>query len=339
MTFRVPFLILLGLALSCTPFPLPAQVESARVHRVGIVFWRIPPADLEGPAPRFPGAQVLRDSLAAHGWIAGKNIELVWRSAEGDPGRLDRIFDELVAMPVHALAVSGNELTKTAMRKTRAIPIIMILSTAPVEAGLVSSLARPGGNVTGLLGEAADDLNGKRLALLKQAAPRVTKVAFLLDTRTNTMTGGITPPTQMAARNLGITLMPYRVDSMADLERAVAEAVREGANGLFVDTSLSAPEKDQPAFHRLAERYKLPAMHTYGNAVTTGGLMFYGIAAGLFYRRSAFYIDRILRGSRPADLPVEQPSSFELTINLRAARAIGLAIPESIRAQADKVVD
>jgi putative ABC transport system substrate-binding protein len=321
----------------CVAFAADAQ--AGRVYRVGVIFWRIPPGDLVGKAPRFPGARVLRESLAAHGWILDQNIELLWRSAEGDPSRLEAIVDELVRLPVDALAISGNNLIHVAMRKTRTIPIVMMVSTTPVEAGLIASLSHPGGNVTGLSGEPAADLNGKRLALLKQAAPQVTRVAFLHDTRTNSMSGGITPFTEAAARSLGITLLPYGVDSMPDLERAISDAIRQGANAVFVDTSLSAAEKDQPAFHRLAERHKLPAMHTYGNAVTTGGLMFYGTASGLYYRRAAFYIDRILRGAKPAEMPVEQPSTYELIVNLKAARAIGLAVPAAIRGQADKLIE
>ena len=326
-----------ALAVLCTLAAANAQAE--KIHRIGVVFWRIPPTELQGAIPRHPGTRVLRESLAMHGWVAGKNVEIVLRSAEGEISRLDRIFDELVKMPVDVLALSGNEVVRGAMRKTRRIPIVMMISTAPVESGLVASLARPGGNVTGFSTEAATDLNGKRLELLKQAAPQVTRVAFLHDTRINPMSGGITPVTEAAAWKLGIALLRYGVDTLPDLERALEEAVRQGANGVFVDTSLSAPEKNQSAFHRLAERYKLPVMHTYLNAVATGGLMYYGPAQGVDYRGVASFIDRILRGARPAEMPVEQPSSYELVINLKAARAIGLSVPESLLAQANRTMD
>jgi putative ABC transport system substrate-binding protein len=215
----------------------------------------------------------------------------------------------------------------------------MIVSTKPVEAGLVSSLARPGGNVTGVYAEPDESLNGKRLGLLKQAFPRASRVAFLHDARVNSMSGGITAETTAAARSLGIELLPFGVDTHEELHRALEAALARGANALFVDTSLSAAARDHAAFHDFADSHNLPAMYTYANAVTTGGLMFYGYDSAENYRIAADYADRILRGADPGALPVQAAKKFLLTINLKAARRIGLTIPAALLAQADNVID
>jgi putative tryptophan/tyrosine transport system substrate-binding protein len=335
--FRFHSIGLLLLLASALAMHSPGTAAQAQVHRIGVIFWRIPVADLEGPNPRYPGAAILRGSLISNGWVPGKNIEIVWRTAEGDLRRADSVLEELVRAPVDVIVVSGNEIAKAAMLRTKTIPIVMLVSTLPVESGLVASLSRPGGNVTGMVYEAAN-LNAKRLAILKEAAPRVARVAFLHDGDHKTMSGGITEETRAAARLLGMTLLPYGVDTPAELERAMLDAVRNGADAVFVDTSLSAAAKDQPAFHALAERHRLPMMHTYANAVQTGGLMYYGPARGYVFRRGAAYIDRILRGGKPANMPLEQTSSYELIVNLKAAKAIDLPVPPGLIGQADELI-
>lgn len=306
--------------------------------RVGIVFGRIPVADLSGPSPTFPGARVLLESLRQQGWVHGGNIEILWRSYEGDLARMRPIVDELVAKRVDVLALSGNPLIQTALARTRTIPIVMMISTAPVNAGFVASLATPGGNVTGLYSEPDTSLNGKRLELLKRTAPQTTRVAFLSDGRVNSMSGGVTPETRRAADALGLVLLPFGVDTHDQLRAAFRDALEQRADALLVDTSLAAAFRDQEAFHAFAQRHRLPAMHTYANAVTTGGLMFYGNDSSETYRLSAWYIDRILRGANPGKLPVQQATRYLLTINLKAARRIGLVIPAEVLAQADRVI-
>ena len=313
--------------------------DPAAPKRIGVIFGRIPARDLVGPTPAFPGAQVLREGLVSRGWVDGRNVEILWRSTEGDLPRMGAIVDELASKAVDVLAISGNPQIAAALDRSRRIPIVMIVSTKPVEAGLVSSLARPGGNVTGMYAEPDASLNGKRLELLKQAFPKAARVAFLHDARVNSMTGGITPDTAAAAKALGIELLPFGVDTHEQLRKALDAAVARGANALFVDTSLSASSRDQSAFHDFAERHKLPAIHTYANAVTTGGLMFYGNDSSEYYRLAADYIDRILRGANPGDLPVQQATRYLLTINLKAAARIGLVIPAALLAQADRVLE
>jgi len=321
---------------------LPEFVQATdppRPMRIGVVFGRIPVGDLTGTSPVFPGARVLRQSLKDLGWIDGKNLEILWRSTEGDLERMSPIVGELLERRVDVLAISGNPQIAKAIAATRDVPIVMMVSTRPVDAGLVASIARPGGNVTGMYSEPDASLNGKRLALLKQAAPGISRVAFLHDEKVNSMSGGITPETEAAAKALGLVLLPFGVDTQQQLEGALMAAIAQGANALFVDTSLAAAFGDQRAFHALAERHKLPALHTYANAVTTGGLMFYGNDSAETYRRSAYFLDRILRGSKPADLPVQQATTYILTLNMKAAKAIGLTIPAALVVQADRVIE
>lgn len=332
--------LLLGLLASFVLLAAPiasAQVPAAKVYRVGFVFWRIAPAELAGAKPSHFGAATFRDAFMEKGWVPGKNVEILWRSAQGDHQLAEAIFDELARLPVDVIVVTGNDVTKAAKARTRTIPIVMLVSHRPVEEGLVASLSHPGGNVTGMVLDAAD-LNAKRLALLKEAAPAVARVAYLHDGNIAPMTGGLTAQMREAALSLGISLLPYSVDTHAELEKAIADAVRKGAKAVFVDTSLSAAAKDQPAFHALAERHRLPMLHAYPSAVKTGGLMYYGADLGPIYRRAAGYVDRILRGGRPADMPVEQSSSYELIVNLNAAKAIGLALPPAFIAQASQVI-
>ena len=327
-------LVAFAAANSC--FPLATQAQAPKVRRVAVVFWRIPPADLTGHPPAFPGARTLLESLGERGWVSGRNLEVLWRSAEGSEAKRDRILDELVAARVDVIAISGNDLVKAAMARTRSIPIVMLFSVAPVEAGLVDSLARPTGNVTGVLAEDALGLHGKRRALLKQAAPRTKRVALLTDPVD--MENDRAARAGELARALGLTLMPYAVGTHKQLEDAVENAVEQGADALFVDASFAAVAKNQPAFHALAERHRLPAMHANGNAVRTGGLMAYGNKPGVVYQRTAYFIDRILRGAKPADMPVEQPAAYTLVLNLTAAKAIGLTLPPALIAQADEVL-
>ena len=319
------------------PLALHATAQTGPRPKVGFVFWRVAPAELAGDKPSHPGAATFREAMAEKGWGLGPNVEVLWRSAEGDQQRAEAILDELVRVPVDVLVVTGNDLTKWAKARTRTIPIIVLISHRPVEEGLVAALTRPGGNVTGMVLDAAN-LNAKRLALLKEAVPPMARVAYLQDGRIAPMTGGLTPQTRAAATSLAITLLPYSVDTHAELEDAIADAVRKGANGALIDTSLAAAAKDQPAFHTLAERYRLPMTHAYRNAVRTGGLMYYGADTGPVYRRAAGYVDRLLRGGKAADMPMEQSSTYELIVNLKAARAIGLALPAAFVAQASQII-
>lgn len=328
-----------ALAVFLTPLAASRAADAVgRIRRIAVVFWRIPPSHLEGASPAFPGARQLRDELAKLGWREGRNLEILWRSAQGSEGEAERALRELANLPVDLIAASGNDVIRVARRVTTTIPIVTIVSTKPVESGFARSLTRPGGNLTGLVWEIAPGINGKRLAILKEAAPHVSTIAFLHD-RIGGMTGGIDPQTEAAVRTLGLTLLRQRVDDINDLERAVKEVVSQGAGALLVDTSIAAPFDNHSKFHVLAKRYRLPALYTYSAAVTSGGLLFYGPKPGELYVRTAHYVDRILRGAKPEDTPMEQPRAYALIVNRKAAAAIRLTLPPSLLAQADEVID
>ncbi|HUP98783.1 MAG TPA: ABC transporter substrate-binding protein [Usitatibacter sp.] len=312
------------------------HARAAPMPRLAIVFWRIPAADLVGPRPAFPGARTLVDSLRTRGWVHDLNIEILWRSAEASESRRDRIFDDLVATRVDVIATSGNDMVRAAMRRTRETPIVMITSLAPVESGLVATLAKPGGNVTGMT-ETGLDISGKRLELLKQAVPKAKRIGYLHGR--GPAADAILQATRAAAAQLRLTLLPFVADTHEELEQAERGLNAIGVDALLVDTNLSAAAKDQPAFHALAARRRLPAMLAYGNAVRSGGLMSYDIKPGFLYTRTAYYIDRILRGDQPSDMPVERPNAYHLTLNLRAAVAIGLTLPPAFVAQADEILE
>jgi putative ABC transport system substrate-binding protein len=331
--------IAVALAALLTPLAGSRAVASAgRVRRIAVLFWRISPAELDGDRPSFSGARQLQASLEQLGWREGQSLEILWRSAEGSDGRGERILRELMARPVDLIAASGDDAIRVAKRVTNSVPIVTVVSTKPVEEGFVKSLTRPAGNVTGVVWEIVPGTNGKRLAILKEAAPRVSTIAFLHD-GTGGMSGGIDAQTETAIRKLHLNVLRYPVDRVDDLEGVITEAVARGAHALLVDTSVAAPAANHARLIALAERHGLPAMYTYAQVVESGGLFFYGPKQGELYVRAAHYIDRILRGAKPADLPMEQPREYAFIVNRKAAAAIRLSLPPSLLAQADKIID
>jgi putative ABC transport system substrate-binding protein len=307
------------------------------VPQVAFVFWQTPVSDLNSA---HPGARVLRDSLAELGWVEGRNIAYRWASAEGDHKRTGPILDELIASDVDVLVVSGDEMAIDAKTRTRTIPIVMLYSFDPVAKGVVDSLTNPGGNVTGVTGWIP--LHAKRLAFLKELAPGMTRVAVLLED--GYVRGQSAPPVlrfpelEQEARSLGITLVPVSLNRHDEIETAVAEALRQGAKGLYVQSAVSASKRSYTLISSLAERHKLPAVYRFLDAVAGGGLLAYGPDESQRYRQVARFVDRILRGARPRDLPTEGTFGYRLLINANAAKAIGLQIPQSLAVQADQVI-
>ncbi len=279
------------------------------------------------PAPR-----IIEESLRDLGWVEGKNVQLLWKSAEGRPERRPGIIDEFVRMPVDVLVVFNNESSRIALQRTRTIPIVATGGFL-VEQGLVASLARPGGNLTGLSWEFRGS-QGKLLQLLKSAAPRTTRVAFIA----RVGHGDFHPETLKAATDLGLSIFNVRFEGV-EFERAVEEAVRQGANGLvFRGTPQMQYREVQRKVHEVCFRHRLPAMHEHLPAVESGGLMGYSVDDELPYRRIPYFIDRILKGAKPAELPIEQVDKLELRLNLGTAKELGLTFPASLITQADRVV-
>jgi ABC-type uncharacterized transport system substrate-binding protein len=282
-----------------------------------------------------PSIAAFQQTLHTLGYVEGDNLRLEERFAEGHEDRLPALAAELVRLPVDLLMAAGIGAVRAAQHATRTIPIVMACADEPVEHGFVTSLARPGGNITGLSCQSAE-LDGKRLELLTQTVPTATRIA-VLGTPAMRGDGGAWRALQGAADALGVQLHVLEVDSPAAFEGAFAAMSREGAGALL---TLSCPFCFSARAHlvALAAQHRLPVMFRFPAYVEAGGLMAYGPNIADIWRRAASYVDRLLKGAKPADLLVEQPTTFELAINLKAAQALGLTIPPTLLFQADKVI-
>jgi len=282
-------------------------------------------------------SEAIRLALRELGYIEGQNIAIEYRYAEGKQDRYPEIAAELVRLKVDIIvATGGNVLVRAAKNATKTIPIVMAgAGLDPVEAGLVESLARPGGNVTGTT-NLSIELGGKRLELLKEAVPKVARIAVLYDPVTP---GGVRELKEVlpaAARALGLTVRSWEVRDADGFEKVFALS-KQRPDGLYV-TSGPLMNANGKRIAGWALKSRLPSVYSRRESVEAGGLMSYGADAAASYRRVAYYVDRILKGAKPADLPVEQPTKFELVINLKTAKQIGLTIPQSLLYRADKVI-
>jgi putative tryptophan/tyrosine transport system substrate-binding protein len=277
-------------------------------------------------------------ALRELGYIEGQNIASEYRYAEGKRDRLPERAAELVRLKVDIIvALGGDPLILAAMNATKTIPIVMVgAGIDPVTAGFVESLARPGGNVTGLT-NLGGELGGKRLELLKEAVPKVARVAVLYDPANPPDVRGVKEVLPAAARALGLTIQPREVRAADGFERVFAALGKERPDGLYVRAGplMNANVKRIVGF---ALKSRLPSVYTNREAVEAGGLMSYSADLADSYRRVAYFVDRILKGAKPADLPVEQPTKFELVINLKTAKQIGLTIPPEVIARANRLI-
>jgi putative ABC transport system substrate-binding protein len=282
-----------------------------------------------------PRVEAFRQSLRDLNYVEGQNISFEWRSADALGERLPNIAAELVQHKVDVIFTQGTPATKAAMGATKTIPIIMTGVSDPVGAGLVASLAHPGGNVTGLT-NVLSDLGGKQLELLKEVSPQISRVAALWDPDN---AGNVTWLEGMkdAAVALRITLQSLKVHTPNDLEPAFAEIKREHAGALNVQGN-AVTNSYRVQIVNFAAKNRLPSMYGGDASVEMGGLMSYGANPDGLYRRAAIYVDKILKGAKPADLPVEQPTKFDFVINLKTAKQIGLTIPPNVLARADRVI-
>jgi putative ABC transport system substrate-binding protein len=305
--------------------------QPKKVPRIGY----LSPSD---PGSESTRSEAIRRALRELGYIEGQNIAIEYRYAEGKVDRLPALAAELVRLKVDLIVVSGGDLMiRAAMNATKTIPIVMMgVGGDPVVAGLVDSLARPGGNVTGLT-LLTRELGGKRLELLKEAVPKLARVAVLYDPANPAVVVEVKEVLPVAARALRLTLQPWEARSADEFERVFAALNKQRPDGLYVPASpaISANEKRIADF---ALESRLPSMHQRRSAVDAGGLMYYGADEAESYRRVAYFVDRILKGAKPGDLPVEQPTKFELVINLNTAKQIGLTIPPNVLVRADKVI-
>jgi putative ABC transport system substrate-binding protein len=276
------------------------------------------------------------EALQELGWVEGKNVVFAYRYAENRLERLPELAADLVRRKVDVIAAAGTLAPLAAKRATTTIPIVMTAAGDPLGSGLIASLARPGGNVTGM-SLMASDLGAKRLELLKEVLPRLSRVAVLWNAA-NPYSVLVFNQTQAAGRTLGIEVRSVEVRGPDDFDSAF-----EAARGLHPDALITVEDPLTASYRTpIAEftaRQQLPSLHGIREFVAAGGLMSYGANLADLFRRAAYYVDKILRGARPADLPVQQPTKFELIINLKTAKAFGLQVPSSLLARADEVIE
>jgi putative ABC transport system substrate-binding protein len=278
-----------------------------------------------------------RQGMRELGWIEGRNLVVEWRFAEGKFDRLPDLAAELVRLKVHVLVAGATPSALAAQNATRTIPIVMTNTAEPIELGLITSFARPGGNITGLAFSVSLEIFGKALELLKETVPRIQRVGVLWNGN-NPAQASAVRHVKAAAQSLGLQLQLQQVRGPEDFDGAFATMATDRAEAvLIVAESLFILHRARLA--HLAARNRLPAMHGLRENVEAGGLMSYGPNIADSWRRAALFVDKILKGAKPADLPVEQPTKFELVINMKTAKALGLSIPPAVLARADEIVE
>jgi putative ABC transport system substrate-binding protein len=290
---------------------------------------------LSGSEPG-PREDAFQQGLRELGYVKGRNIAIEWRFAEGREDRLADLASDLVRLGVDVIVADGTRVIRAAKNATTTIPIIMLAAADPIRTGFVTSLGRPGGNITGLA-QMMPELASKRLELLKEVIPRLSRVAVLWNPRDPAVTL-VFHETQASARTLGVQLQSLQVRGPDDFDSAFGAAARKEVSALVV-LSDALLFTHRLRIVELATRRRLPAIYAQRLWVEAGGLMSYGTNFIDLWRRAATYIDRILKGAKPADLPVEQPTKFELVINMKTARALGLTIPLSLLLRADRVIE
>ena len=329
MNTRRKLLVALGVGALAAPFGSLAQTQPPKVYRIGL---------LSGHSPSDTALwhQAFRHGLRDRGWIEGKNVSIDYRYAEGRSDRLPDLAADLVRLKVDVIVASVTPDALAAHKATKAIPIVIVAAGDPVVLGLVESLARPGGNITGL-STMTSELGGKRLELLKEMVPKLSRVAVLWNPQGPASSLGW-KDIQLPARQLEIQLHSLEVRSPNDFDNAFADATRARAGALFVlPDPVITPNLKRIA--GLAAKSRLPSIFHVSEFADAGGLVTYGPDRADMFRHAATFVDKILKGAKPGDLPVEQPTKFELVVNLKTARALGIKVPNSILVRADKVIE
>jgi putative ABC transport system substrate-binding protein len=327
---RREFITVLGGAAAAWPLAARAQ-QGERVRRMGVIT-----GTAEGDLETQARTAALLQGLAQLGWTDGRNMQIDIRFGGGDAERIRKSAAELVALAPDVIFATASASVAAVLQATRTVPIVFAIVPDPVGSGFVNSLSRPGGNATGFM-QFEYSLSGKWLELIKQIAPGVTRAAVLWDPA---ITAGIGQfaVIQSVAPSVGVEVSPINVRDASEIERAVARFAQSSNGGLIVTASaLSVVHRN--LIIALALRHKLPAVYFNRSLVTDGGLISYGANLIDQYRQAASYVDRILKGEKPADLPVQAPTKYELVINLKTAKALGLDIPASVLARADEVIE
>jgi putative tryptophan/tyrosine transport system substrate-binding protein len=324
-----------GIVALAVAFAMGGAVATAqqpeKVPRIGYLLAGDPASE----STRF---EAIRLALRERGYIEGKNIATEYRYTEGKQDRLPALAAELVRLKVDIIVVSGGDrLILAAKNATKTIPIVMTGGGLdPVEAGLVESLARPGGNVTGIT-NLITELSGKRLELLKEAVPKIARVAVLYDPTGPSSVREVKEVLPVAARALRLTIQPWEVRGTNDFDRVFSAMGKQRPDGLYVVLG-NVMNRNQKRTIGFALKSRLPSVYGRTEDIDAGGLMYYGADQAESYRRVAYYVDKILKGAKPADLPVEQPTKFEFGINLKTAKQIGVTIPPEVLARASKLI-
>jgi len=326
---RREFIALVGGAAAGWPLVARAQ-QAERTRRIGVLM------SLAAGDPQ-AWLAAFQQALQQLGWSDGRNVRFDIRWHENDADRARTYAAELVALAPDVILVANTPGVMALRHVTRTLPIVFANVADPVGAGFVDSLSRPGGNATGFM-TYEYGFSGKWLELLKQIAPQVTRVAVIRDLDTPVGIGQFSA-IQAVAPALGVEVTPIGVDEIGVIERAVEAFARSANGGLIVTGAANVPAVTRDLIITLAARHKLPAVYPFRYMVTAGGLVSYGPDIVDMFRRAAGYVDRILKGEKPADLPVQAPTKYELVINLKAAKAIGLEVPASVLARADEVIE
>jgi putative ABC transport system substrate-binding protein len=323
---------LCGLTLGMLAAPLNAKAQQAgKAPRLGMLSFTVP--DTQEESRRIG---IFKQGLRELGYVEGQSVALEYRHSGGRDELLPRLAAELVNLKVNVILTYGTKATRAAKQATGTIPIVMLTALDPVGAGLVANLARPGGNITGS-SEVSEELSAKRLDLLKAAVPKAKRIAVLFDPSQPTNAVDL-KSTQVAAQALGMTVQSFQVRASSELDSAFARMTGQPLDGLIVLPN------DFLFTHRrhvldLAAKHRLPVTYAWREGAEAGALLSYGVDIRDNYRRAALYVDKILKGAKPADLPVEQPTKFELVINLKTAKALGLTIPQSVLLRADQLIE
>jgi len=317
-----------GLTLGVFGARLAAQAQTGKLYRIGFLgnTTEALEANLVGP---------FRQGLRDLGYVEGRNVVIEYRWAEGNYDRLPALIGELIALKVDVIVTAGTPATLAVKKATTSIPLVMVAVGDPVGTGVVPSLNRPGGNITGLT-SISPEMDGKRLELLREVVPSVSHVAVLWNAA-SPLQAVAEKQTQAAAQVLRMKVLSLGVRTLGEIDAALATIVREKPAALLV---LADRLFLQHRAHIMdfATQQRLPGVHAYRELVEVGGLMSFGPSYADMHRRAAYFVDRILKGAKPADLPVERPGLFELVINLRTAKALGLTIPQSVLLRATEVI-
>jgi putative ABC transport system substrate-binding protein len=328
MRNKILYLALSAMLLALC-FPAEAQ-QPKKIPRIGFV------SPLGDPKTPGPSVEAFRQALRDLGYIEGKNIVIEFRYTEGKGDRNPSLVAELVQLKVDVLVVPGPGGISAAKQATKTIPIVIVSQDDPVAAGYIDSLARPGGNISGLT-RLTRELSGKRLELLTQVVPKISRVGVLWDSNSQTSMPTVFKDYEAAARALKIQLQSLEVRESNDFAGAFRAAAKGRTNALVVIRN-PLHSRLQKQIADLAIKNRLPSMHETSEFVEAGGLASYSANEADQFRRAAYYVDKILKGANPADLPVEQPTKFEFVINLKTAKQIGLTIPQWVLTRADRVI-